>query len=129
MCNFHLIDQENDVGIDGQIELFDEKRLSTGKIISAQIKTSKSFYDLKKKKCYIPVVKYDTKPDGFMLLLCQLLLNFQAAWTLIQVQNLIYYDKNTWNFTRLGKVQGLSAEELKNILGEGNVLVTSVLYH
>lgn len=36
----------------------------------------------------------------------------------------IYYDKNTWNFTRLGKVQGLSAEELKNILGEGNVLVT-----
>ena len=36
----------------------------------------------------------------------------------------IYYDKNTWNFTRLGKVQGLSAEELKNILGEGNVSVT-----
>ena len=36
----------------------------------------------------------------------------------------IYYDKNTWNFTRLGKVQGLSEEELRNILGEGNVSVT-----
>lgn len=35
----------------------------------------------------------------------------------------IYYDKNTWNFTRLGKVQGLSAEELKNILGNGDVKV------
>ena len=35
----------------------------------------------------------------------------------------IYYDKNTWNFTRLGKVQGLSAEELKNILGNGDVEV------
>lgn len=36
----------------------------------------------------------------------------------------IYYDVNTWNFTRLGKVQGLSQQELKEILGEGDVSVT-----
>lgn len=33
----------------------------------------------------------------------------------------IYYDKNSWNFTRLGKVEGVSQVELKNILGKGNV--------
>ena len=32
----------------------------------------------------------------------------------------LYYDKNSWSFTRLGKVEGLSQEELKNILGNGN---------
>ena len=36
----------------------------------------------------------------------------------------IYYDTNTWDFTRLGKVQGLSQEELKEILGERDVSVT-----
>lgn len=36
----------------------------------------------------------------------------------------IYYAPNTWNFTRLGRVQGLSAGELKEILGKGNVTVT-----
>ena len=33
----------------------------------------------------------------------------------------IYYDTNTWNFTRLGKVQNI--ESLKSILGDGNVTV------
>lgn len=55
MCNFHSIDQENDVGIDGQIELFDENQLPTDKLISVQIKTGKSYYDLNKSECYIPV--------------------------------------------------------------------------
>ena len=36
----------------------------------------------------------------------------------------IYYDVNSWNFTRLGKVQGLSQAELKEILGSGNATVT-----
>lgn len=36
----------------------------------------------------------------------------------------IYYDMNTWSFTRLGKVQGLSQTELKAILGDGDVAVT-----
>lgn len=36
----------------------------------------------------------------------------------------LYYDTNTWNFTKLGKVQDVSKEELKNILGNGNVELT-----
>lgn len=39
----------------------------------------------------------------------------------------IYYAPNTWKFTRLGKVQDVTAEELKAILGEGNVTVTLTL--
>lgn len=33
----------------------------------------------------------------------------------------LYYDTNTWNFTRLGKVEGVSQDELKQILGDGNI--------
>ena len=33
----------------------------------------------------------------------------------------LYYDTNTWNFTLLGKVQGVTQEELKNILGRSSV--------
>ncbi|MBR1722622.1 MAG: hypothetical protein IJ727_09120 [Treponema sp.] len=33
----------------------------------------------------------------------------------------IYYDKNSWNFTRLGKIDGKSQAELKEILGKGDV--------
>ena len=33
----------------------------------------------------------------------------------------IYYDTNSWNFTRLGKVDGVTQAELKKILGKGNV--------
>ncbi len=33
----------------------------------------------------------------------------------------IYYDVNSWNFTRLGKVQDMTQDELKKILGDGNV--------
>lgn len=33
----------------------------------------------------------------------------------------IYYDTNSWNFTRLGKVTGLSQAELKAVLGKGSV--------
>ncbi len=32
----------------------------------------------------------------------------------------IYYDENSWSFTRLGKVEGLSQAELKKILGSGD---------
>ena len=35
----------------------------------------------------------------------------------------IYYDVNSWNFTRLGKVQNVSRDELKSILGSGDVKV------
>ena len=36
----------------------------------------------------------------------------------------IYYAPNSWNFTRLGKIDDISAEELKEILGDGNVTIT-----
>ena len=39
----------------------------------------------------------------------------------------IYYDTNTWSFTKLGKVKGVSQEELKNILGEGDVILSFTL--
>ncbi len=35
----------------------------------------------------------------------------------------IYYDTNTWNFTKLGKVRDLSQDELKAALGDGDVTV------
>ena len=36
----------------------------------------------------------------------------------------IYYDVNHWNFTRLGRVEDVSADELREILGNGNVTAT-----
>lgn len=39
----------------------------------------------------------------------------------------IYYAPNTWNFTRLGKVQDLSETELKNVLGKGSITATLTL--
>ena len=36
----------------------------------------------------------------------------------------IYYAPNSWNFTRLGKIDNVAAEELREILGDGNVTVT-----
>ena len=35
----------------------------------------------------------------------------------------IYYDHNSWDFTRLGKINDVTQAELKAILGEGNVTV------
>ena len=37
----------------------------------------------------------------------------------------IYYDKNSWDFTPLGKIDNITKPELKKILGKGNV--TAVL--
>lgn len=36
----------------------------------------------------------------------------------------IYYDTNIWDFTRLGKIDSVSAGELREILGEGDVTAT-----
>lgn len=33
----------------------------------------------------------------------------------------LYYDTNTWNFTKIGKVQNKTQEELKSLLGDGDV--------
>ena len=35
----------------------------------------------------------------------------------------IYYAPNSWNFTRLGKIQNVTGNELKEILGDGDVTV------
>ncbi|MDK2981366.1 MAG: hypothetical protein PWQ55_1713 [Chloroflexota bacterium] len=36
----------------------------------------------------------------------------------------IYYAPNSWNFTRLGKIDNITQEELRAVLGSGNVTVT-----
>ena len=36
----------------------------------------------------------------------------------------IYYDTNSWNFTRIGKIDGVTKEELLEAFGAGNVTVT-----
>ncbi len=35
----------------------------------------------------------------------------------------IYYDTNTWDLTRLGRIENITQQELKDILGEKNVTV------
>lgn len=50
-----------------------------------------------------------------------------AAGDLILYQGnyfVIYYAPNSWNFTRLGKIDNVTATELKAVLGSGNVTVT-----
>lgn len=39
-------------------------------------------------------------------------------------QLVIFYGVNSWSYTRLGRIVGVTPEELKAILGEGNVTVT-----
>ena len=39
----------------------------------------------------------------------------------------IYYDTNSWSFTRLGKIDGVTQAELKRVLGKSNV--TAVFRH
>jgi len=36
----------------------------------------------------------------------------------------IYYAPNSWSFTRLGRIDDVTAGELREILGDGNVTVT-----
>lgn len=39
-------------------------------------------------------------------------------------QLVVYYGTNSWNFTPIGKIQGVSANELRSILGRGNATIT-----
>ena len=52
-------------------------------------------------------------------------INTQAGDIILYQGNqiVIYYDTNSWNFTRLGKINGVTAQELRNILGSGDVSV------
>lgn len=38
-------------------------------------------------------------------------------------QFVIYYGPNSWNFTRLGRINDVTADELKAVLGPGDVSV------
>ena len=40
----------------------------------------------------------------------------------------IYYAPNSWRFTRLGHIEGVTAQELKKVLGRGDVTVTLSIY-
>lgn len=35
----------------------------------------------------------------------------------------VYYDENTWNFTKIGSINGVTGEELRRALGDGDVKV------
>ena len=35
----------------------------------------------------------------------------------------IYYDKNAWSLTKLGHIENVTQEQLKSMLGDGNVTV------
>ena len=35
----------------------------------------------------------------------------------------IYYDENTWSFTRLAALDGVTKEELLDVFGDGDVTV------
>ena len=54
-CTFNPVVQENDVGMDGIIELFTKDGTPTSVLIGVQIKTGKSYYNLNTKKCKIPI--------------------------------------------------------------------------
>ena len=36
----------------------------------------------------------------------------------------IYYNTNTWNFTKLGEIENVTQAELKQVLGKGDCEVT-----
>lgn len=39
-------------------------------------------------------------------------------------QMVIFYDSNSWSYTPIGRITGVTTEELKTILGSGNTTVT-----
>ena len=39
----------------------------------------------------------------------------------------IFYNSNSWSYTKLGKIQNTSSNELKNVLGNGDVKITFTL--
>lgn len=65
-CFFHEIKQENDVGIDGIIELSD-KGVLTGVNVAVQIKTGDSYINYLNEKCTIPIGKHKNYWKGHAL--------------------------------------------------------------
>lgn len=52
-------------------------------------------------------------------------INTQAGDLILYQGNsfVIYYDTNSWNFTRLGEIDNVNEKELREILGDGNINV------
>ena len=42
-------------------------------------------------------------------------------------QFVIYYDENSWSLTPLGKITGMTKDQLRSLLGTGNVTATLAL--
>ena len=42
-------------------------------------------------------------------------------------QLVMFYGSNSWSYTRLGKIQGVTQAEMRDILGDGNVSITLTL--
>ena len=53
-------------------------------------------------------------------------INTQAGDLILYLGNsfVIYYAPNSWRFTRLGHIEEVTAQELKKVLGRGDVTVT-----
>jgi len=65
-CLFHKIDQENDLGIDGIVELIrDEEPLN--RQFAVQIKTGESYFDTTKQACFFPVDDHYAYWNGYPL--------------------------------------------------------------
>ncbi|MBQ8093573.1 MAG: hypothetical protein IJ242_08375 [Clostridia bacterium] len=43
-------------------------------------------------------------------------------------QMVVFYGSNTWAYTRLGKVTDRTPDEMRGLLGNGNVIITLSLY-
>ena len=41
----------------------------------------------------------------------------------------VFYGSNSWSYTKLGKIQSVNSDELKNILGSGEVTLTLTLFN
>ena len=39
----------------------------------------------------------------------------------------LFYNSNSWSYTKIGRIQDVSNNELKNILGNGDVILTFTL--
>ena len=39
-------------------------------------------------------------------------------------QMTIFYESNSWSYTKLGHIENMTAEELSELFGSGNIIVT-----
>jgi hypothetical protein len=59
-----------------------------------------------------------------MVILRYVVVIYPGYLTPLFTQLSVYRPPNSWNFTRLGKINKVTAEKLREILGDGNVTIT-----